>query len=122
MPCIKPLEFIGTITNPVDRTRVKIRFDFPNTGSAKVFPSMVFISTGTWSSRPAIDGMLCVNSAVITVDAWLLRSAPVKYLIVGTSSRRATTIALTGLPGNPKIGLFFATAKIVGLPGLTAIP
>ena len=55
---MKPFEFIGTITDPVDRTRVKIRLDFPNTGSANVFPSMVFISTGTWSSRPAIDGML----------------------------------------------------------------
>ena len=55
---MKPLEFIGTITDPVDRTRVKIRLDFPNTGSANILPSMVFISTGTWSSRPAIDGML----------------------------------------------------------------
>ena len=44
---MKPFEFIGTITDPVDRTRVKIRLDFPKTGSANVFPSVVFISTGT---------------------------------------------------------------------------
>lgn len=112
---------MGTITEPVDRTRVKIRLDLPNTGSASVLPSTVFMSTGTWSSRPAIDDILRVSTAVM-IEEVVRVLAPFRKLIVGTRSRRATTIALTGLPGKPKIGLLLATARMVGLPGLTAIP
>ena len=64
---------------PVERTRVNIKLDFPNTGSANVLPSIVLMTTGTWSSRPAIDDIFRVSSAVMIEEGVLVGGAASTY-------------------------------------------